>query len=84
MERMSVMEARRELSRTINRVAFGKERIVLVRRGEEVAALVPVEDLKALRALDDQLDAEEARHRIADPTDEAVPYDEVRRDLGLD
>ena len=24
MERMSVMEARRELSRTINRVAFGK------------------------------------------------------------
>ena len=84
MVRMSVMKARREFSRTVNRVAFGKERIVLERRGDEVAVLVPVEDLETLEALEDRLDAEEARHRIADSADEAVPYDEVRRDLGLD
>lgn len=38
-------KAREGFSDTINRVAFGKERVVLRRRGKEVAAVVPIDDL---------------------------------------
>ena len=37
-------EARRLLGYLINRVEFGKERILITRRGRAVASLVPVED----------------------------------------
>ena len=87
MSRVNVMEARKAFSKTINRVAFGKERIVLERRGEDVAALVSVEDLKLfeklLDELEDRLDVEDVRRREADETDEVRDYEEVRRELGF-
>ena len=84
MPRLNVMEARKTFSSTINRVAFGKERIILERRGKEVAALVPLEDLALLEEIEDRRDLREARFRVADEADESVPYEEVREDLGLE
>jgi prevent-host-death family protein len=87
MNRVNVMAARKAFSETINRVAFGKERIVLERRGKDVAALVSVEDLKLfeklLDELEDRLDVEEIRRREADESDEVRDYDVVRRELGF-
>ena len=87
MSRVNVMEARKAFSETINRVAFGKERIVLERRGKDVAALVSVEDLKLLERLldelEDRLDVEEVRRREAEEGDQAIPYEQVRRELGF-
>jgi len=87
MSRVNVMEARKAFSETINRVAFGKERIVLERRGKDVAALVSVEDLKLLEKLldelEDRLDVEEVRRREAEEGDQAIPYEQVRRELGF-
>jgi prevent-host-death family protein len=53
--------ARDGLSDTLNRVSYGKERIVIRRHGKEIAALVPMEDLAFLEELEDRLDLEEAR-----------------------
>jgi hypothetical protein len=36
----------------INRAAFGNERVLLRRRGRAVAAVVPIEDLRLLEALE--------------------------------
>lgn len=41
-------EARAQLSELINRVGFGKERIVLTRHGKPLVALVPAELLEKL------------------------------------
>ena len=41
--------------------AYGRERIVLDRRGRSLAALIPLEDLALLEELEDRQDAEEAR-----------------------
>ncbi len=41
-------EARAQLSELINRVGFGKERIVLTRHGKPLVALVPAETLGQL------------------------------------
>jgi prevent-host-death family protein len=46
----SRMKAR--LSEFIGRVAYGRERLLVLRRGKPIAALVSVEDLRRLEALD--------------------------------
>jgi len=47
---ISMSEARQQLARLVNRVAYGGERIVLEAHGEPKAALVSIQDLERLRA----------------------------------
>jgi len=76
--------ARDGLSDTLNRVSYGKERIVIRRHGKEIAALVPIEDLAFLEELEDRLDLEEARAALAEAgTSGTVPWEKVKKDLGL-
>lgn len=44
-EEIPVTEARAQFSELVNRVGFGKERIILSRHGKPLVALVPAEDL---------------------------------------
>jgi prevent-host-death family protein len=83
MTRVSTTAARKDFDGTLDRVARKGTRIVLQRGGKDVAALVPVEDLIRLEELEERLDAEEARRRLADPADKAIPCAEARRTLGL-
>jgi prevent-host-death family protein len=45
-------QVKAQLSEFIGRVAFGHERVLVLRRGKPVAALVSVEDLRWLEATD--------------------------------
>lgn len=45
VDEIPVTEARAQLSDLVNRVGFGKERIVLTRHGRPLVALIPAEDL---------------------------------------
>ena len=56
MVTMNIVEARRQLADALNRVAYGGERIVLMRRKKGVAALVSMEELKLLEELEDRAD----------------------------
>jgi prevent-host-death family protein len=68
----------------INRAAYGKERVILTRRGKPVVAVVPIEHIDALEALEDRVDIEEAHKKLADTEKEGtVPFDEVKEELGL-
>ncbi|MFZ5916403.1 MAG: type II toxin-antitoxin system Phd/YefM family antitoxin [Chloroflexota bacterium] len=49
---LGTAEIKARLSEIINRVAFGRERLIVLRRGKPVAALVSVNDLRQLEALD--------------------------------
>lgn len=80
---MSVKDLRKGLSEVLGRVAYGHERIVIKRNGKEVAAVVPVEDLDLLERLEDELDLKEALRRLADESDEAIPLEQVRKELGI-
>ena len=88
MAQLNVMEARKAFSETVNRVAFGRERIVLERRGKRVAALVPVEDLelyeRLLEEYEDRLDIEEADKALAaSENQEPVSWEDARQRLGI-
>ena len=84
MATLSTVKARENFSDLVNRSAYGKERVVLTRRGKGVVAVVPIEDLKLLEAIEDRLDLEDIEKALADPENKkAIPWDKVKRDLGL-
>ena len=84
MNRKPVSEARQNLSETLNRVRYGGERIMLQRRGKDVAAIVPVEDVLLLEELEDRIDMEGAREALREAEREGtIPWEEVKKMLGL-
>ena len=56
MASITTVVARNDFSSVLNRAAFGKERVILKRRGKAIAAVVPLEDLALLQSLEDRLD----------------------------
>jgi prevent-host-death family protein len=64
MARLRASKARQEFSDTLNRVVYGGERIVLARRGRDLAAIVPMEDLELIRALEDRIDLQRAKKAL--------------------
>ena len=81
MVRVTASALREKLGDTLNRVAYKGERIVLARRGRDVAALVPLEDLALLNELEDRIDLEAAREALEEPG--SAPWEDVKRRLGL-
>ena len=61
MAMLEATKAKDAFSDTLNRAAYGKERIILTRRGKPIAALVPLEDLELLDELENAADAEDVR-----------------------
>lgn len=57
MASITTVAARNDFSSVLNRAAFGKERVILKRRGKAIAAVVPLEDLALLQSLEDKLDS---------------------------
>jgi len=58
MKRLALSEARDSLSRIVNDVAHGKERVVLESHGRAKAAIVAIGDLERLEASDVQADSD--------------------------
>jgi prevent-host-death family protein len=84
MTKLSAAVARNEFSEILNRAAFGKERIVLTRRGKDLAAIVPIEDLELLERLEDRIDLEDARAALAEVRESGtVTWEKIKSDLGL-
>ncbi len=77
-------EARSELTDIVNHVAFGHDRYILTRNGKELAAIVSIDDLKMLEALEDKLDSEIARHVDVDiKTHGTIKWEQAKDELGL-
>ena len=48
---VSIGQVKRDISELVNRVAFGQERIILTSRGKPKAAIVSINDLEKLNAV---------------------------------
>lgn len=84
MAHVAASKARQGFSDTLNRVAFGKERVVLRRRGKDIAAVVPIDDLRLLEELEDRIDLADARAALAETKKKgAKSLDVILKDLGL-
>ncbi len=74
-------KARQSFSDILNRAAFGKERVVIERRGKRLAAVVPMEDLELLERLEERIDVEDARVRMRERG--GASWAKVKKELGL-
>ena len=84
MEALNTSDARERLAEVLNRVAYGKDRVRITRRGKEIAAVVPIEDLELIERLEDQIDLEEAEKALAEARKKGtIPLADLRDELGL-
>ena len=84
MDTLSTAEARDQFSDVINRAAYGKERVVLTRRGKALVAVVPIEDFELLRELEDYYDAKAADEALEDVRIHGtIPWEQIKAELGL-
>ena len=65
METMNVVEARRNFSEVMARVAYQRQRVVIERKGRPMMALVSLEDLRRLEALEQDTTETQARREAA-------------------
>ena len=79
---ISTADARKHFADIVNKVAYGKEPIVLTRRGQEVAALVSIDELELLQQIEDHIDIEDAKKALAEPG-KNIPAKDVWKKLGL-
>ena len=83
---MSTSQLRCEIGKTVSRAEFGKERIIIQRRGKPAAAIVPVEDIEMLELAEEMLvdqgliEEAERRHSTSEGT---LSLDELKDRLGL-
>ena len=87
MAHLSVSKAREEFPDVVNRAAYGKERTIVSRRGKDLAAVIPIEDLRLLERLareeTDRLDLEDARAALKEAKRKGtIPLRDLMRELG--
>ncbi len=84
MTRVNTAEAKKNLGRILHRTALTKRRVVVTSRGKDLAAVVPIEDMKLLEDIEDRLDLDDARKALAHAEREGtVAWEKIKRDLGL-
>ena len=87
MTRLNVSKAREEFPEVVNRAAYGKERTIVSRRGKDLAAVIPMDDLRLLERLAreemDRIDLEDARAALKEAEEKGtIPLRDLMRQLG--
>ena len=81
MTTITITKARGELAELFNKVAYGKERLWISKHGKKIA-LVPVEDVEAIEAIENAIDLDLDRKAMSEPG-RSIPLEELKRKLGL-
>jgi len=80
---VSIAAARRHLSAIINRVAYGKERIILASRGKPKAAIINIEDLHRLEEIEKTAESAQTERKAALAMAKAIREISLRRRAGI-
>jgi prevent-host-death family protein len=81
--RITTSKARKEFSDVLKGAKKG-QRFLLERHNKGVAAIVSIEDLAILQAIEDRRDSEAAREALAEIEERGtVPWEQVKAELGL-
>jgi prevent-host-death family protein len=75
-------QARTRLGELAQLAEETKDRIILTRDGQRIAAIVPIEDADLIEELEDRADFAAAERALAEGG-ERIPWDVVKQELGL-
>ncbi len=79
---ISTAEARKNFADVVNTVAYGKEPVVLTRRGQKIAALISIEELQLLQMIEEHIDIQDAKKALEEPGGN-IPADIFWKEFGL-
>ena len=80
----SFSEARSHLTNIADNVTFKGERMIITRKGKKPFAIVPIEDLKMIEAMEDMIDIEDAKKALASiKKNGTISLEELKRKLDL-
>lgn len=83
MTLINTIDAKEQFADLINRVAHNKERVVLTRRGNEIAVIIPIDDLKLLLESQDKHDLNEAIDSLKEARNSnTITLDQLKEELG--
>lgn len=82
---INTADAKEEFAELVNRVAHNKERIILTRRGKDIAVIIPIEDLALLQQSQNKNDLEEATEALKEARDKGtLSLDELKIEMMID
>jgi prevent-host-death family protein len=80
---MPISDARKDFASITNRVAYGRERLVLTSHGRAKVAVIPASDLELLEAIEDQIDLTAARAALAKSGTKRITLNALKAELDL-
>ncbi len=86
MSEVTISDARARLAHVVDAARVGHDPVYLTRRGQRVAAVIDAADLdRLIAAAEDLADLEAARAARSeiDAGEPAIPWEQVKADLGL-
>ncbi len=75
----SFSNARSHLTDIANAVAYKGSRAIITRKGKKLFAMVSIEDLEALEAIEDRIDLDDARKALADASKKRNDFMEIHQ-----
>ncbi len=69
---VNTIDAKEDFADLISRVSHHKERIILTRRGKEVAAIIPIEDFALLQSSQNKNDLNDAAAALKEAREKGV------------
>ncbi|HSW71299.1 MAG TPA: type II toxin-antitoxin system Phd/YefM family antitoxin [Gammaproteobacteria bacterium] len=80
---LTTAEAQDQFSELINQVVHNKEHVILTRRGKEIAAIIPLEDLALLQDLQNKHDLLQALDALKEAREKGgIPLEQVKEEIG--
>ncbi|MCC2666159.1 MAG: hypothetical protein K0R24_70 [Gammaproteobacteria bacterium] len=81
---LNTADAKEQFTDLINRVVHSKQRVILTRRGKEIAAIIPVGDLALLQEIQDRHDLRDAINVLKEVRSVGtMTLDQLREDIGV-
>ncbi|HSW69372.1 MAG TPA: type II toxin-antitoxin system Phd/YefM family antitoxin [Gammaproteobacteria bacterium] len=83
MTTFNTIDAKEQFIELVNRVAHNKEQIILTRRGKEIAAIIPIEELNLLLESQNKQDLREAIDALKEARNiGTITLEQLKEDLG--
>ena len=86
MAEISAGDTRKNFSELTGRVAYGRERIVVTRKGKPFVGVVPLEDLKVLELIEEQIDLEDFQAALEEWQKDGarrISWEAIKAEAGL-
>ena len=84
MQPITVTQARKNLSDIVDKVGFNAETQIITRKGKQIVAIIPIQELRLLEKIEDCNDLMDAREALADIKENGtITWEHFEKELGL-